>query len=148
MSAQSCRCSTDQNAEKELNFGGQNPSVWYWHSMVNKFSGNSDSDHKTLWPHLTTLREPLQLAIGMVPEIDTTVVSQSSYMKVFTSGGSFQYICVVSWSGWFRTTLFRPPFISNLLWGAFRIAMIIQEMKIAEKKSKSTKISVQQMTHS
>ena len=26
----------------------------------------------------------------MVPEIDTTVACQSSYTKVFTSGGSFQ----------------------------------------------------------
>ena len=38
------------------------------------------------------------------------------------------------------------PFISKLLWGTLRISMIIQEMKIVEKKSKSTKLSVQQTT--
>ena len=45
----------------------------------------------------------------------------------------------------------EPPgsetsFISNVLWGAFRVSWFIQRMKIAEKKSKSTKLSVQQTT--
>ena len=40
----------------------------------------------------------------------------------------------------------EASFISNLLWGAFQMSLIVQEMKIAEKKSKSTKLSVQQMT--
>ena len=33
----------------------------------------------------------------------------------------------------------NPPFIPNLLWTAFRIFLTIQEINIAEKKSKSTK---------
>ena len=46
MATQSCTCSTDANAEKEPNFQRQNPSVSYLHSMMNTFSGNSDSDEK------------------------------------------------------------------------------------------------------
>ena len=47
----------------------------------------------------------------------------------------------------------EPPcsetsFISNLLWRAFLMSLIIQEMKIAEKWSKSTKLSMQQTTDS
>ena len=55
-------------------------------------------------------------------------------------------MCMASWSGWVRTALSEFSFISNLLCGAFRRSLIIQEMKIAEKKSKSTKLSVQQTT--
>ena len=32
------------------------------------------------------------------------------------------------------------------LWGAFRVSWFIQRMKIAEKKSKSTKLAMQQTT--
>ena len=61
--------------------------------MVNKFSGNSDSDEKKLRLLLNTLNGPLRSAVVSVPEIDTTVVCQSSYTKVFASGGSFQDVC-------------------------------------------------------
>ena len=36
---------------------------------------------------------PLRPAVVPVPEIDTTVACQSSYTKVFASGGSFQDVC-------------------------------------------------------
>ena len=61
--------------------------------MVNKFSGNSDSDGKRFGPLPTSVRGPLRSAVGPVPETDTTVASQSSYMKVFASSGSFQDVC-------------------------------------------------------
>ena len=61
--------------------------------MVNTFSGSSDSDVKKLWPLLNTLNGPLRSAFVPVPEIDTTVACQSSYTKVFASGGSFQDVC-------------------------------------------------------
>ena len=35
----------------------------------------------------------MRSAVGPVPEIDTTVASQSGYTKVLASGGSFQAIC-------------------------------------------------------
>ena len=57
---------------------------------------------------------------------------------VFAGGGSFQDVC----GELIGMGQNRP----NLLWGAFRISLIIQEMKIAEKKSESTKFSVQQTT--
>ena len=41
------------------------------------------------------------------------------------------------------TTL--TSFISNLLWEAFWMSLLIQEMKIMAKTSKSTQFSVQQM---
>ena len=79
-------------------------------------------------------------AIGLVPEIDTTVASQSSYTQVFPSGGSFQdvhgkLIRVVQ-----DRPVQSPPIISNLLCGAFQMSLIIQQMEIVVKKSKSTKI--------
>ena len=51
---------------------------------------------------------------ALVPEIDTTVASQSSYMKVFASGGSLQdmygeLIGVVQ-----DRPVQSPSFISNL----------------------------------
>ena len=52
-------------------------------------------------------------------------------------------MCVASWSGWSEPPCSETSFIPNLLWGAFRMSLIIQEMKIAEKTSKSTKLSVQ-----
>ena len=42
---------------------------------------------------MNTLNEPLRSAVVPVPEIDTTVACQSSYTKVFASGGSFQDVC-------------------------------------------------------
>ena len=59
---------------------------------MNKFSRNSDSDEKT-WPWLTTLKGPLRSTVVPVPETDATVASQSSYSKVFASGGSYQDVC-------------------------------------------------------
>ena len=77
--------------------------------MVNRFSGNSDSDEKTLRPILTTLRGPLRSAVGPVPETDTNVASQFSYTKVFPSGGSFQDV----WGEWIwvgqNRSVQRPP---------------------------------------
>ena len=35
----------------------------------------------------------MRSAVGPVPETDTTVASQSSYMKVFAYGGSFKDVC-------------------------------------------------------
>ena len=55
-------------------------------------------------------------------------------------------MCVASWSGGSEPPCSETFFISNLLWGAFRMSLIIQVMKIAEKKSKSTNILVQQTT--
>ena len=52
-------------------------------------------------------------------------------------------MCVASWLGWIRTALSETSFIFNRLLGAFRMSLIIQEMKIAEKK-KINKTSVQQ----
>ena len=93
IAAQSLTCSTLANVKKELDFYRQNPSVWYWHSIVNTFSLNSDSDEKKSWPLLNTLNGPLRSAVVPAPKIDTTVACQSSYTEVFASGGSFQDVC-------------------------------------------------------
>ena len=77
--------------------------------------------------------------VGPVPEIDTTVASQSSYTKIFASVGSFQDVCGDLIGVGQDRPVQNPPFIPNLLWTAFRIFLIIQEINIAEKKSKSTK---------
>ena len=117
MATQSCRFSSGTFAEKEANTEGQNPSVWYWHSIINIFFlGKLDSDEKTSWPEPTTLRRPLLLAIGPVAKIDATVASQSSYTRVFASSCRFQDVC----GEVIELVQDRPPFISNLLWGAFR----------------------------
>ena len=62
-------------------------------------------------------------AVGLVPEIDTTVASQSNYTKVFASGGrySFQNVC----GEMIEVVPDHPPFISNLLWGAFLMSLIV-----------------------
>ena len=61
----------------------------------------------------------MRSAVGPVPETDTTVASQSSYTKVFASGGSFQDVCgELIGVGQDRPSQ-RPSLISNLLWGAF-----------------------------
>ena len=57
----------------------------------------------------------MRSAVGPVPEIDTTVASQSSDTKVLASGGSFQdaggeLIGVVQ-----DRPVHSPPFIFNLL---------------------------------
>ena len=59
----------------------------------------------------------MRSAIGPVPEIDTNIASQTSYTKVFASGGSFLDVC-----GELIGVDQSPPFISNanLLWKAFR----------------------------
>ena len=94
---------------------------------------------------LNTLNGPLRLAVVPVPEIDTTVACQSSYTKA--SGGSFQDVCGELIGMGQNRPVQRPPLsLSNLLWGAFRVSLIVQEMKIAEKKLESTKPSVHQTT--
>ena len=45
-----------------------------------------------------------------------------------------------------ETTSAETSFSSKLLLRVFRVSLIIQEMKTAEKKSKSTKLLVQQTT--
>ena len=42
---------------------------------------------------MTTLNGPLRSAVTPIPNTDTTVACQSSYTKVFASGGSFQDVC-------------------------------------------------------
>ena len=64
----------------------------------------------------------------------------------FASGGSFQDVCGELIGIGQNRPVQRPPF-SNLLWGAFRVSLIIQEMKIADKKSKLAKLAVQQTTY-
>ena len=46
-------------------------------------------------------------------------------------------MCVASWSGGSEPPCSETSFISNFLWGAFRMSLIIQGMKIVEKKSKN-----------
>ena len=109
MAARSCTFWTNANAEKEPVFlGGQNPSLWCWYSLMNKFSENSDSDEKTLWPWPTTLRQRLRSAIGPIPD---TVSSQSSHTKVLTNGGSSQDECR-ELIRWFGIALFRALLLS------------------------------------
>ena len=70
---------------------------------------------------------------------------RQSYTKVFSKGGSLQDV-YGELIGVGQNRPSETSFISNLLWGAFRMSLITQEMKIAKKKSKSTKLSVQQTT--
>ena len=54
-----------------------------------------------------------------MPEIDTTVASQSIYTKALASGDNFREVCgEVIVMGQDRP-IQSPPLISNLLWGAF-----------------------------
>ena len=64
----------------------------------------------------------MRSAVGPVPEIDTTVASQSGYTKVLASGGSFQAICGQLIGVVQDRPVQSPPFVSeaNLLWKAFR----------------------------
>ena len=75
----------------------------------------------------------------------TPLLDVSSDTKVFASGGSFQDVCG-ELIGVGQNRPFRDLLNSNLLWRAFWEFSIIQEMKIAEKISKSTKLSMQQTT--
>ena len=55
------------------------------------------------------LNGQLQSAVVPVPEIDPTVACQSTYTKVFTSGGSFQDVCgELIWVGQ-NGPVQRPP---------------------------------------
>ena len=68
------------------------------------------------------------LFLKLIPLLHVSLVTlRSSPMVVVFK------MCVASWSGWVRTALSETFFISNLLWGAFRMSLIIQEMKITEK---------------
>ena len=62
----------------------------------------------------------MRSAVGPVPEIDTTVASQSSDTKVLASGGSFQDVCGELIEVVQDRPVQNPKLISNLLWGAFR----------------------------
>ena len=65
----------------------------------------------------------------------------------FVSSGSFQDVRGELIEEVQNCHVQSPPCISHRLWGAFRICMIIQEMKIAEKsQNQHTQKSVQQTT--
>ena len=66
--------------------------------------------------------------------------------RYFANSGSFRDVCGELIGVVQDRPVQGPPFISNRLWGTSRISIIIQEKKIAEKKSKSMKSSVQQTT--
>ena len=97
---------------------------------------------------MNTLNGPLRSTVVPVLEIDTTVACQSSYAKVFASGGSFQDVCGELIGVGQNRPVQRLPFSLIFFWGAFRMSLIIKDMKIAEKKSKLTKHSIQQTTDS
>ena len=91
MAVQSCTCSTDANAENELNFQGQNLSVWYWHSMVNTFfqviqiRTRRNCDHN--WIHwMGHCDQHSHWFLKLTPLLHVSLVTQMS----FASGGSFQ----------------------------------------------------------
>ena len=119
MAAQSCIFSTNVNAEKEPNFLGKNLSIWFWHLMLNKFSGNSDSDKKPSWLYWTELRGLLQ-PIGPVPKINTTVAS-SSYTKCTSPLVAVSKTCGKLIRVAQDCPVQSPPFISNLLWQHFAV---------------------------
>ena len=60
------------------------------------------------------MRGPLRSAVWPVPEIDTTVTSQSSYTKSSKVVVDSK-MCVASWEGWFKTALFRSFRLSQRL---------------------------------
>ena len=101
--------------------------------MVNKCSGNSDL-HR-----LGHCDQQSYRFLKLTPLLHVSLVTRRSSPAV-----TVFKMCVHRGGS-------EPPcsetfFISNLLWGAFRMSLIIQVMKIAEKKSKSTNILVQQTT--
>ena len=64
--------------------------------MVTTFSrkfGFRREKYLTITDYTGRVIATLQCAIGLVFDIDTTVACQSSYMKVFASGGNFQDVC-------------------------------------------------------
>ena len=68
---------------------------------------------------------------------DTTFACQSSYIKVFASGDSFQDVCGELTGVIQGHPVHSPPFIPHLQWRAFWMSLITQEMEIMEKKSKN-----------
>ena len=98
MAAQSCTFSMDVNVEREPNFGGQNPSFWYWHSMMNTFSGNSGSDEKTgdhnwlLWED--QCNQQLDQFLKLTPLLQVNLVTWRSLPVVAVSK-----VCLASWLG-------------------------------------------------
>ena len=87
----------------------------------------------------------MRSVVDTVPEIDTTVGSQSNYTKALAGGGSFQDVCGELTRVVQDRLVHSPPFIFNFLWGALWISMIIQEIKNRGENVKiKKKNSVQQ----
>ena len=146
MAAQSCACSTDANAEKELSFfrDKTNPfdtDIPWWinfQEIQMQTRRNCDSNWLLWMGHCD---QQSYWFLKLTPLLHISLVIQRSSPVVVVLKMS-----VASWLGWVRTASSDTSFISYLLWGAFRMSLITQEMKIAKKKSKSTKLSVQQTT--
>ena len=104
------------------------------------------------WPIPSTLKGLLRpAAVGPVPYLELTPLFHVLVtVRHFSSSGTFQEV----WVELIEMVQDRPvqslPSISNLLWGVFRISMVFQEIKIAEKKlkKKSLRTSMQQTTAS
>ena len=99
MAAQSSMFSIDASAEKEPDFEGQNPSIWYWHL-------GRHCDHN--WLHWEgQCDQQLDQFLKLMLPLQVSPVTQRSPPVVVVSK-----ICAVSWSGWFRTGLFRALCLS------------------------------------
>ena len=145
MAAQSCTLLDWHECWERPEFlGGRNPSVWHW-----SFDGEYIF-RKFRFRREDIMTITINIAEGYCDQQSDRFLKSTPLLQVllirkyFASGDSFQDVCL-ELIGWFRTALFRVLRLSLTFCGlGFRFSTIIQEVKIARKKSKSRKISVQQ----
>ena len=119
MAAQSCTFSTEEIGpnEKEPNFSRQNPFVWYWHSIMNQFSGVSDSTKRHTHHNRLHWEVHCEQQSGRFLKL-TPLLQVLVTRRYFASEGNFQYV-YGELVGMVKNRLVQSP-PSNLLRGALR----------------------------
>ena len=113
---------------------------WWINFQIKKIQTRTNCDHN--WLHwMGHCDQQSYRFLKLTPLLHVSLVTRRSSPVVVV----FKR-CVASWSGWVRTALSEIFFISYSLLRPFRRSFIMQEMKIAEKRSKSTKLSIQHTT--
>ena len=101
----------------------QSLSVCYWHSIMNPFSGNSELNEKTSLPYPQHWQGHFDQLSDRFLKL-TPLLQALGTQRYFASAGSFQ-VCG-ELVGMVQGRLPQsPPFISNVLWGAFRRPAVI-----------------------
>ena len=113
---------------------------WWINYQEIQIQTRRNSDHN--WIHwMGHCGQQSHRFLKWAPLLHVSLVTQRSSPVVV-----IYKMCVASWSGWVRTALFRDRHYLYPSVGSIRMSLIIQDMKMLEEKSKSTKLSVQQTT--